>query len=266
MKAFPEGFPKEDSLVKKHINFSCTTSKIHLYIIGVPISAFITSQLFICLPLPLPEGPLFSSMVEFVRRNTWGLTTDVDCRRALRLTSVWAMVNIGLYTAMSIIGAFVMLDMEKLRGNTSWLGGKALNALLAVKDGPAHSYGWIRNAYFQRYFISKSSETSFFSRLLPIVADVKTVMMASLMCKLIKAYIDRHTGGVSSILTLKIRLLKIACLPFWGMYPFVRALEQNIDTFVEAIGKEVPGVFSYNERHKWNFLGLLLRDRGNAER
>ncbi len=264
MRTFPEGFPKENYLVKKHISFSCATSKIHFYMLGVPLSVFITSQLFICLSLPLSEGAGFSAVVEFIRRNTWGLAAEIDCRKALRLTSAWAMLNVGLYTFLSIISAFVMLNMEKLKGNTSWLDSKLLTAWRSVREGPAYSCSWIKDLYFQKYFISRSSKSSVLGKLFPdIVTELKTVLLASLMYKLIKTYIDRHTGGVSSTLTLKIRFLKIVSMVLWGIYPHVRALEYNIDNFVEAIGHEVVGVVNYHEKNKWNFLGLLLRDRAN---
>ena len=259
MSTFPEAFPANDPLVRKHIRFSRLTSRIYFYVIGIPISIFIVSQLCICLSIPLSEDAVFSFVVDFVRRNTWGVFEGADLRKALRWSSAWLMINIGLYTCLSVVSAFLMLDMERKREDASWLGDKLSSAWQALREGPAYSCRWIGDSYFEKFIVSKNGRENVFTRLLPgIVPKVQAVMLASLMSKLAKAYIDRHTGGISNTLTVKIRLLKAACLILWGIYPFVRALERNIDVFVEGIGREVIRVLDYYERHRGRFLGFLL--------
>lgn len=237
MGAFPDNFPLNNHYIKKRISLSKKLTWIPFILGGVPISFFMVTQMFIIFSIPLPS-PLSSgasgvigTIMNFIYQWTWGITNKYSLFEIGHALLLWGAINFLLYAFIGIVAVFRYIRHYKPREDIDEFDDMVMDAFYAIKQGPAYAISWIKKDYFQKVLADRKYET-----LLGKALNLQQYISSALLLKrLMDTYIDLKFQGISNPLTLKLKFLKLVGLVFWGIYPYAKALEQNVDTTIEEM-------------------------------
>ena len=163
--------------------------------------------------------------------DAWAATSSFSSEEMLKGLAVWLMTNLLLFVIASIwITWKYIWEASKNQLNDSKADvpvsvGKWL--LNAVADGPRLAVKWLKDGFIMDLLVAPKFVTR--NEKIDAIRKISIV---------ITTYEDMKYGVVTNRLTILVYVLGAIGSIFWGLYPFVHAIKQNIIVTSEMFMRE----------------------------